>query len=86
MFIDKIISRNQAHADLWPRAPGLKKQVHSYVASYLANSYHYQPPLPIYTTCVWSNTIAAGYLHPCTNETHPPAHLQDLIPTLAGVY
>ena len=25
-------------------------------------------------------------MRPCTNETHSLAHLQDLIPTLAGVY
>ena len=42
--------------------------------------------LPIDTTCVWWNTIAVGWQHPCTNETHPPAHIQDLIPTLAGVH
>ena len=28
----------------------------------------------------------SSYVHPCTNETHPPACLQDLIPTLAGIY
>ena len=27
-----------------------------------------------------------SYIHPCTNEAHPPAHLQDLIPTLTDVY
>ena len=27
-----------------------------------------------------------SYVHPCTNETHPPACLQDLIPILAGIY
>ena len=42
--------------------------------------------LPIYIACVWSNTIAAGQLHSYSNKTHPPAHLQDLNPTLAGIY
>ena len=49
------------------------------------NPASYQPALHIDTTCVWSNTIVAGWLHPCTNETHPPVHIQDLIPILAGV-
>ena len=31
--------------------------------------------------CSWVATV-----HPYTNETHPPACLQNLIPTLAGIY
>ena len=26
-----------------------------------------------------------GYIHACTNETHPLANLQNLIPTLAAI-
>ena len=33
--------------------------------------------------CSW---VARAVTRPGTNETHPLAHLQDLIPTLAGIY
>ena len=33
--------------------------------------------------CSW---VAWAATRPCTNETHSLAHLQDLIPTLAGIY
>ena len=37
---------------------------------------------------VHANTIPqlGSYIHACTNETHYLAYLQDLIPTLAGMF
>ena len=30
--------------------------------------------------------LLGSYVYPCRNKTQPPAHLQDLIPTLEGIY
>ena len=36
--------------------------------------------------CLLKQLQLGSYIHPCTNYTHSLVYLQDLIPTLAGVY
>ena len=60
----------------------------SYVASHLASSYYLSASITYryYKWLVKHTLQLDSYIHAHMNEVHPPAHLQDLIPTLAGVY
>ena len=63
------------------------KETSSLLASHLTNSYHSPASVTYrYYMCLVKYNCSWVAIHSYTNETHPPARLQDLIPTLAGIH
>ena len=66
----------------------MQKKVRRRVSSYLAMKLlatHYTGSIGYYLCLLMQTKFQLGsYIHACTNETHPLANLQDLIPTVVG--